>query len=529
MVTWLRAHWSLLASIVLTANFLITGLIGIDFGAHPDEREHYEHMLTSAWSGSLLPGGYYVYPSLVHWVSLVAVGWWKITTGGLITEIGSDQFLIPARTIALVISSVGGLALYFAGRRWAGAWAGFTAAAIYLTSWHMAFHSRWLAPDAMLASITAVFLCALIYRWMYPDSRRWPIAVAALAGVATSTKYQGGVLLIAALGATLALHGGFREWRGLARGWLRDILTFTIAFLLVTPGAVLEPSHFVRALLWNKDHYADGHIYFFNIQAETIYSSWDYVTAQVQYIATSLPSPSLLVSLAVTLLALLGAVLAWRSNWKLTLCLILPPLLLLAYFATFIVFFARNFVLVLSVLALLAGFAVQWLATRSLLVVSLTTRFLVVAVVLVSAIGLWTAALSVADRGPEQRAALLAEYALDNPRTCLVLGPQVRSELANYELVPTDGLTRETVLSTLDVRSLPGSTQLREWPSYKPGYFTWLGSSEVDLNYYVQWTGESRYLVFSEEDAERVGLTDEVLAGIDLDTQCVTIKTKDQG
>lgn len=529
MISKLRTHWALLASLLLTANFLVTGFIGLDFGAHPDEWEHYNHMLDSAWSGTLLPGGYYVYPSLIHWVSLAAVGGWKIFTGGLITDISMDQFLIPARAIALAITSAGGMGLYFAGRRWAGAWAGFTAAAIYLTSWQIAFHGRWLAPDAMLASVTGLFLCALIYRWTYPDSKKWAFAAAALAGVATSTKYQGGVLLFGVLGATLALNGGFQHWRRLLRSWLRDLGVFVLAFIVVTPGALLEPSHFIRALLWNKNHYAEGHIYFYNLQIETIRSPLQYVTAQVQYLVTTLPSPSLFVSVGVVLLALLGAVLAWRSNWKLLLCLVIPPLVLLGYFATVIVFFPRNFLLVLPVMAFLAGFAVQWLATRPSLALSFGIRIVVAVVTVVAAVGLWSAARSVAERGPDQRAHALANYAGANPDACLNLGPTVRAELSEYEIVPVEGGTRQIVLSTQDVWDLPDNTQLREWPSYKPGYFTWLGSAEVDFNYYAQWPGESRYLVFSAEDAERVGLTDEVLAGISLDTQCVTVRTRDQG
>ena len=515
---WLRDQWAALATLALITVSLISGLIGLDFGAHPDEWEHHQHVLTSAATGSLLPGGFYVYPSLIHWVSLTGSGVWKVTTGGLITEMPLEEFVLPARAIALSISVAGGWGLYLAGKRLMGSWAGFTAAGIYLTSWHLAFHARWLAPDAMLAALTAFFLWALVSRWTFPTSRKWAIAAAALVGFATSTKYQGAALLLPLLIATWFLtRFENHRFRAAVKDWGRDVAVSFVAFLLITPGAVLEPTHFVRDLIWNLDHYEDGHkIYFFNIMAETIFDPVRYALALIQYVTTTMASSYLIVSLIIMALMAMGVWSLGRRDWRLAILLVVAPIFLLLYFSTLTVFFPRNFLLILPFIALLAGTGLQHLIAALPAIWSIALRILVAVAIVVFAIDLWRAAQTIDEQGPRQRAELLASRIVVEPDRCWRISDASVESMNGYGITLTpstanDGDTERIAFSTSDIALLPSNTKWRAWPGYIPGYFDWLGSREVDFSYYPNWTGEPRVLVFSPETRNEVGLTDKMV------------------
>ena len=527
LLAWLRARWAALATLILLASALASGLIGLDYGAHMDEWEHHRHALTSAATGSLLPGGYYVYPSLIHWVSLLGSGIWKVTTGGVITEMPLEEFVLPARAIALVISLAGGWGLYLAGRRLAGSWAGFTAAGIYLTSWHLAFHARWLAPDAMLASVTAFVTWALVSRWQFPTSRRWAIAAAALVGIGTSTKYQGAALIVPVLLTTWLLTSKQeRRWRAAFRGGLRDAGVALAAFLLITPGALLEPTHFVRALFWNLDHYENGHeIYFINIQAETIFDPVRYALAVLQYLTTTMASSYLVVSLVIMLLTALGVWTLFARNWRSAVSLTIAPLLLLAYFSTLTVFFPRNFLLILPFLALIAGVGAQVLVTRAPRWMSIALRISIVIAVIALSFDLGRAAIGIPERGPEQQAQLLSARIADNPETCWRLSAQVVASLEEAGFSPKPLANPDTqheliVFSTGQFRSIRPNTRFASWPGYVPGYFDWLGSREVDYSYYPSWVGESRLLIFNTQKRQEVGLTDDIVADLEISDSC---------
>ena len=77
------------------------------------------------------------------------------------------------RSLFLVISCLGGLALYFVGRRRFGEIGATFMAVLYLLSWQFAYHARWIAPDAVLASATAFFLLVFLVVWDTESPSFW--------------------------------------------------------------------------------------------------------------------------------------------------------------------------------------------------------------------------------------------------------------------------------------------------------------------------------------------------------------------
>jgi len=168
---YLRKWWG--ASIVLVAFgcLVVTGFIGLDFGRHWDEPVQLQLVNATISSGSFLPNHFYSYPSVTYLLSLLGV-LPKVLTGiGNHKTITGNQFFVPARAVFLVATSLGGVWLYLGLRRRAGELGAAFGAATYLLSFELAYHARWIAPDAVMAMMTALFLWFFVIAWDSPGSR----------------------------------------------------------------------------------------------------------------------------------------------------------------------------------------------------------------------------------------------------------------------------------------------------------------------------------------------------------------------
>ena len=59
-------------------------------------------------------------------------------------------------------------------------------------SWALAYHARWIAPDAVMPQFGALTMLSSMLAWWRPDQRIWlPLAAV---GLACGTKYAGGLL-----------------------------------------------------------------------------------------------------------------------------------------------------------------------------------------------------------------------------------------------------------------------------------------------------------------------------------------------
>src|ERR1051325_2959977 len=195
----------------LTALFVITGLRGVDFGFHWDEMPfHVTPMRSAVESGILLPRAY-IYPSFEKWVLL-----WATLPAGLhaaletnlnptsvqkamVAAFDAPGYLLSARSLFIVISSLGIVWVYAAARalgmKW---WVALVAASGLGLSWEFAYHARFAVADGSLVQFTALtlFMLALYIRHKRP---LWLYASAIAAGLATGTKYPGVFLLIPVL------------------------------------------------------------------------------------------------------------------------------------------------------------------------------------------------------------------------------------------------------------------------------------------------------------------------------------------
>jgi 4-amino-4-deoxy-L-arabinose transferase-like glycosyltransferase len=101
--------------------------------------------------------------------------------------------------------------------------------------------------------VLAMWFCIRVYH----DGRTSDYLFAGFfCGLAASTKYNGGVMLLAPLAAHFMREGlaGWRNWRVLAALGMAGT-----AFVLASPFALLDWEHFVNDLQFEARHYATGH------------------------------------------------------------------------------------------------------------------------------------------------------------------------------------------------------------------------------------------------------------------------------
>jgi hypothetical protein len=358
--------------LVPLAVFIWTGNRGIDFGRHWDEPLILNDIQTSLRTRLLLPtgtcnypqpglsGGNYEYPSALYWIGMgMTVP--HILHDGLDPSIAqptdfvsSKLFAIRYRQACLAISSLMIVWVFFLAWRLTGRWAGgFVAACFLAGSWELAYHARWIATDTILAQFAAMclMLCAAALETRpsccpSPGARKLIFLAAVVAGLATGTKYPGGLLLLPVLTAAW-----FVRPRTGAIPWLAKLLAISIVtFLITTPGALLQPWNFVAWLRFNHLHYAvQGHF------GHTILNHTAHLLAMLQYLAFVLFSHFPLIAIAITSLAVIGIIAVFRRSWRLGLLLLPFPMIYIGYFSQQIVMLVRNLLILAPFLAVFAA------------------------------------------------------------------------------------------------------------------------------------------------------------------------------
>jgi 4-amino-4-deoxy-L-arabinose transferase-like glycosyltransferase len=196
---FVRKRWGLLIVVATFGWFVATDLIGVDFGYHWDEPAQLDLVNHTIATKSFLPNDFYDWPPVTYLLSLVAVAPRVIARLGNGPPLTGDEFFVTTRSVFIIVTGLGGLWLYLAGRRLANEVTGAMAAAVYLLSWELAYHSRWIAPDAIAAQVVALFLLAAVVAAQQHEPGWRVYLPAAAAAAATATKYTAGVLLIPAV------------------------------------------------------------------------------------------------------------------------------------------------------------------------------------------------------------------------------------------------------------------------------------------------------------------------------------------
>jgi 4-amino-4-deoxy-L-arabinose transferase-like glycosyltransferase len=218
------------------------------------------------------------------------------------------------------------------------------AAALVAFSPNLIEHSQYVTPDMLGVLMSALAVLAALHVLDSGSTRAYLVA-GALVGLSVSAKYNAALVALAVVAAFAAGIGrpgrpllpavGRLALSGLAAG---------AAFLATTPYALLDRTTFLDDLAYERSHYAEGHI---GMQGDT----------PRFYAGLLLGEETVLVLLAVV--GIVAALVA--GHRRVTAVLLAFPVGYAAFVSTMVVRNDRTIMIVLPVLAVFAGYAVQWL------------------------------------------------------------------------------------------------------------------------------------------------------------------------
>jgi hypothetical protein len=363
--------------------------------------------------------------------------------------------------------------------------------------------------------MTGVFLAGFSIAWQR-KTMKWLLVSAALAGLATGTKYQGLILFVPVIILfAFMLRENQWPWSTAVRKGMLAAGGLFGTFAITTPDAIVQPRQLVHDLkIDSGKYYHSGGVYH-GATPYDIHSHVKLFGLLLKYVAVALPSHYPIVSYVVVGLAIVGVyALAQRDIWFVV-ALLAPFILLVLYFSAFQIFIVRNFLLLLPFVALFGGAGFGYLLR---ILPTLPIRILIMGgaatMFVINATWLFNAAESISHQGKNYDAHVAAAYITAHPDQTFALSKTVLAALREYHVripinvAPPEGASQ---LVFFDSDTEKPDVHLRDWPSTEPNTYVTLGPEEVNFNYYTTWIGADRIIVLSKPRAAMFGLNARVL------------------
>lgn len=495
---------------MLVTLFVVTGLRGIDFGFHWDEKIWQLTPARTMVSEGLFLARPYNYPAVGKLLVLVPAldkGVRALWRGhdlhkalvAMVAAMDAPDYLLQARSVFLVISALGIVWVYLTvwvlTSRW---WQATLAAAIFGLSWELAYHARWLVNDCLLAQFAA--LCLLLLALHHRRGKLvWLWAAAIVTGLATGTKYQG-ILLLAPvmLGAALRTPAALRQR---AAGVAAVVGISIASYLVTTPGTVLDPVSFANDFSKVLSYYATSH------NGYSTPAGLPHLGLLLCYLEFNLFSPYAPIALLFFASAVVGGVLCWRDDRRFSAILIGFPVFFATYFCwKYSIFIVRNYLLLAPFLAVLSarGLA-EGLVRLRRPGARLTLAIAIGCALVANAAWLISASQSIRHRDSGAAVRKAIAYVRNHPNTRFLISPKVRWLAASrgVELPANATANADEVIFFAQAE---GPSAWR-WTVNDP----WLtravfGPREINFNYYSTWAGFDRVVVMTIEKARAAGI-----------------------
>ena len=513
----LRSALVLLPLLILVG----TGLRGLDFGLHWDERPwQIGPVKQMVRSGSLLPD-YYNYPSFDYYLNLLVLAPDAVSSRiagegsgeRLLRTLDSAAYLMCLRAVYLTIASLSLIWVYLLVLERRGSWLeALCAASLLAFSWEVAYHLRWVATDGMLMQFAALTVLFAV-RALKSRRESWLMAAAVVAGLGCATKYPGGLLVL-----PLALAGFFGATgctpREKAVRLIKAAAVFVVVYLTVTPASILEPGKVVHAVLYEMKHYATGH------GGHTVGRGLDHAWRMLTYFATVFFSPYLAIALLMFALAIIGSASVIARDWREAAVLLVFPVFYLLYFSTQGTMVVRNLLAVAPFLAIAAARGAyvigEFLGRRR---DELTAQLrgaawwravwagLLGATLCLNASWLIASAESIKARHTDRFVREAAAYIRAHSDTRFLLSPRVKHDVAVVGL-PFQNLTVDRAKADVVVLyAREGMRRWHDWPANRRGLTqACFGPREVNFDMYPNWWGDDRIIAIDRRKAERMDL-----------------------
>lgn len=486
--------------------FWLTGIAGLDYGYHWDEPKLLESVRVSVYEGVYLPT-FYNYPSVSHALG-VFTALPEIVNNidrnhlnepifqGHIAAYQLDNHSITLRTrlIFLTISSLAIVWVYALMLSWRGSvWLGLLSSSVLAFSWEVAYHARWIAPDAILMQFGALFLLCLIRAYRQPQQQGWLWFSIIVAGLATGTKYPAGLLLLPVL---LLIYWHRKSWLVLGQG----LFVFVLTYLITTPGTLLQPFKFWHHVEFEMWHYSFGH------SKHTVSGGLEHFLKNIEYLATVQLSHFPIIAVIFFLLTIVGIIALWRESRRLATLILTFPLIYLLFMSLQRAMLIRNLLVLVPFIALLISLGIEWLWQKSnrwwmkgLII------FVIVGGVTLNASWLVYSAHTITQRHTPSYLDELRIWVNQSPDSQYFASQKVLESLGGDVPVNLNDNLNEADEALVYLKEIQ---EVEPMPANIPRFFTWqFGSWEANIEYYT-WHGDDKIVLLPMTTIEEFELRD---------------------
>ena len=518
--------WSVLAPATLAAligNALVTSWWGLDYGGHWDEWYLFQGLDNAVKDLSLLPreysyGGVYfaigflvLAPHLARLLPSVfnsiidsptrplAVDLPAIVSAKtqLLQTIHQPEFLLQVRIIFVAIASLTAIWVYQILRRLfpGNAWSAVAGAGFIACSWENAYHSRFIAPDAILMQFGALTFLLITEALLERDKARsagWLKGAAVAAGLTAGCKVIGIFILIPVLTAAFIVH------RDLRSSFLRQLVSalvllfiFCMSFFLTTPGSALDPIRFVGTLMYEARSYNIYTAGFPHFVADRFEHIWRMSLWLFGYV----PSPLLALSIPLSAVTTVGLYALYYHCRKLFWCMATFVLPFAIFIASNHLLIVRNWLALIPLTAIAFGVGVfkcyelihehpiRWLAP-----------FCIATIFGFNTSWLWYSAYTVRYSTPKEFAVRLATYMAAHPEKEFRLSSKTinffRSHNSSALMCTDDDGT--PLPEHAEIVLLANEHPWVQWLANRPNYVDLtISSLDVNYDYYPTWFGRN--------------------------------------
>jgi len=501
---------------------LVPARAGLDFGWHPDEWFHTQRVINALNGESFggtdlhtdIPYGSYIYPGVPHILSLIPVlphmvnEWAKASTGIGVGMENSKSFveakvdyLVARRFIFIFVAALSVPWVYFQVRAMGrSGWEAMLAGLVLALSWEYGYHCRWVAPDCIMAQFVALALVGCL-RFYSERARTLPLYLAAAAaGLATGSKYPGGLALLPVLIVVFQTRAGL-SWAEILTRYLKVGAVFVVTYLLTTPGTVMTPGAFIRDVRCVTGVYSAGWFGY------TVKTCGEHLEKMLAYFTTASFSHYFPLAIILFAVAVYGAVILCRESPRVAVLFLCVPVIYVAYFSLQRAMIVRNLMVILPFVAVLIARGVASLHER---VYRLPFRIAVVltvaAMLTVNLSWILYAANCVRHRRDIERFGTeMQKYVENHPKRHFLVSNRVFQVFESRGHCPlnisrTDTSTFDEMIFFASELQYPN---LLAWPVNRPGRIKEVfGPWEKNYNYY-QWPSDDAIMVVTKERASR--------------------------
>ena len=507
----------LYGSIALSAFCLSTlvGWAGIDFGRHWDEPWHLTYKI-NAW----LPQEY-GYPSMTYNISHLSIAahlmgksvklrlensaTWQQKLGGYAGSKKTRDFLkIRSRLACLLISQLTVIAVFLIVANYWG-WGEASLACVILSfSNEFLYHSRWIAPDTIMAfwSTMTIALTLLSLKRKSLKTLYW---AAAFAGLTISTKYTSVFILCPVLASCLMLS---RKSKMITVRRCVLLICIAIAvFFLISPGILIEREKFWRTLLPVYNSYTAGH------GGYTVKAGIPHLAKSLLYLATQYFSSIMVINILLFAISVWGLI-SWSVHrTKETGLILLYIILYMGFIFSHVAMIVRNLMVVLPFLAIFTARGIVSVSSRLPALPRKVFATLICAAILATIAVEVDDAIEIREHARDFiytiRQAL--QYTVKDCNNFYFIHENIREKLTQQGGLPANVTEDPSEADLVLALSPPAPRDIENSPFVIK---RWFGTREVNYRYYNTWQKEypgmprdtSGPIIILPEDAKKYGL-----------------------